>query len=140
MKPIYYCIQKSTKEVLSAGFLPETWGNITGMQDLSEEDAADLSWAGYEDYGFLTFDAAKKLKITKKNLDESLELASKIQGEIVKNHRDELLSATDWVVTKSFETGIEIPTEWAKYRSALRDIKNQETYPWDVIYPDIPLN
>lgn len=138
MKTIYYCIQKSTKSVLSAGFLPETWGNITGMADLSEDDAADLTWAGYEDYGFVTLETAKKLKITKKSLDDALALGAVVQSEIVRKERDEKMKDSDWVVLRSVRTGQEIPQEWKDYLQALSDISTQEGFPWDVVYPTIP--
>lgn len=138
MKPIYYCIQKSTKQVLSAGILPETWGTITGMADISEEAAADLTWANYPDYGFLTLKAALALEIPQDSLDKALQLGTEIYSKVIEHNISALLSGSDWVVTKSVETGTPIPIEWEEYRSALRDIKNQKNYPWEVVYPEIP--
>lgn len=138
MKPIYYCVEKPKLTALYAGYLPETWGTITGMADLSENDAADLTWAGYEDYGFLTRAAAKKLGISDENLDKALEVGAGFEKVRVQEYIDALFQASDWVVTKSLETGTDIPTEWAQYRSALRNIKKQENYPWNIVYPDIP--
>ena len=138
MKTVYYCIQKSTKSVLSAGFLPETWGNITGMADISEEAAADLSWAGYEDYAFLTLDAAQKLNIPKKDLDAALALGAVIQSAVVRKERDTLMQQSDWVTLKSIRTGQEIPQHWKDYMQALADIPTQSGFPWDVVYPILP--
>lgn len=36
--------------------------------------------------------------------------------------RNELLSESDWIVTKSLEAGVVVPTEWRTYRQELRDI------------------
>lgn len=49
--------------------------------------------------------------------------------------RDALLAASDWVVTRAFETGTSVPAEWAEYRQALRDITEQA----EIIWPEKPL-
>ena len=36
--------------------------------------------------------------------------------------RDAKLTECDWVVAKATETGTAVPTEWATYRQALRDL------------------
>ena len=36
--------------------------------------------------------------------------------------RNELLRESDWIVTKSLEAGVVVPTEWRTYRQELRDI------------------
>lgn len=56
----------------------------------------------------------------------------------VKDHRDQLLSETDWIVSKSYEQGIAVPLQWANYRQALRDITKQTGFPYQVIWPDKP--
>jgi len=55
-----------------------------------------------------------------------------------RQRRDELLTATDWVVIKSQETGQPVPPEWAAYRQALRDITDQPGFPLDVVWPTEP--
>lgn len=49
--------------------------------------------------------------------------------ECVKNKRAQLLSDSDWVVTKAIEKNTEIPEAWVTYRQALRDITLREDYP-----------
>lgn len=56
----------------------------------------------------------------------------------LRNARDIALAKTDWLATKSLETGQPIPSEYAAYRQALRDLPNQEGFPYDVIWPDQP--
>ena len=36
--------------------------------------------------------------------------------------RNELLRESDWIVTKSLEAGVVVPTEWRTYRQELRDL------------------
>ena len=39
--------------------------------------------------------------------------------------RDNLLSQSDWVVAKAFETGGTVSDDWKTYRQALRDVPTQ---------------
>ena len=59
-------------------------------------------------------------------------------AEVVRKQRDRLLSETDWVVTKAFETSTEIDTDTAAYRQALRDVPEQAGFPHDVTWPELP--
>ena len=52
--------------------------------------------------------------------------------------RDEDLQACDWVVIKNTEKGTNIPLEWEVYRQALRDITEQEGFPYEVTWPTKP--
>jgi hypothetical protein len=74
----YYCIDKENKTVLSAGPVPEVWGNISGMKDLDQEDLADLTWANYANYGFLTRGEALEFGILSKDLDYADYIAKKL--------------------------------------------------------------
>lgn len=56
----------------------------------------------------------------------------------VRASRDDLLQDTDWVVAKAYEAGTPVPTEWASYRQALRDITTQEGFPYSVTWPTKP--
>ena len=138
MKSLYYCIEKSTLKVLSFGFLPEVWGSITGMADLSEKDAMDLSWAGYTDHGFFTEKAAKKLGASKEDMSAAYDLGKEIQSISAKEQISSALSLSDWVVIKYTELGTGIPDNWKRYRQELRDISSLPTYPWEVIIPNEP--
>lgn len=52
--------------------------------------------------------------------------------------RDRLLSECDWVVVKALESSQSIPTEWATYRQALRDIPQQVGFPTTIDWPVKP--
>lgn len=56
----------------------------------------------------------------------------------VRGNRSDLLRASDWIVTKATETGTAVPTAWAEYRQALRDITNQ-TDPLNIVWPTPPV-
>jgi hypothetical protein len=54
--------------------------------------------------------------------------------------RDQLLIATDWTETTAGQARLtdEQKTVYATYRSALRDISHQETFPWEITWPAKP--
>ena len=56
----------------------------------------------------------------------------------VRAEREMRLTTTDWVVTKSVETGVSVPQEWLVYRQSLRDITSQAGFPWTIIWPTKP--
>ena len=45
----------------------------------------------------------------------------------LREHRDNLLKETDWVVTKATETGVAETTAWKTYRQELRDLPSSAT-------------
>jgi hypothetical protein len=55
----------------------------------------------------------------------------------VRATRDKLLSETDWVVTRAFETSTEIDAATLEYRQALRDITAQSGFPHEVVWPEL---
>jgi hypothetical protein len=59
------------------------------------------------------------------------------EGDI-RSRRDIILAGTDWVVIMHTEKGTNIPMEWEVYRQALRDITDQEGFPYDVDWPVKP--
>ena len=57
---------------------------------------------------------------------------------IVRAERDKRLSDCDWIVTKSAETGVAMPTAWQTYRQALRDVPATNTDPTNITWPTPP--
>jgi hypothetical protein len=51
--------------------------------------------------------------------------------------RDNLLSASDWIVTKAMDVGTPVPEDWKVYRQALRDITLQPDI-FNIIWPTAP--
>ena len=60
------------------------------------------------------------------------------QLRLLRKERTQKLAETDWVVTKYTELGQPIPSEWATYRQALRDITDTYTSQFDVVWPEKP--
>jgi hypothetical protein len=56
----------------------------------------------------------------------------------VRAERDRLLAETDWIVVMNAEKGTPVPTAWATYRQALRDITNQQGFPHTINWPTKP--
>ena len=56
----------------------------------------------------------------------------------VRTSRDAKLEESDWMVIRSAETGVALPTEWATYRQALRDIPAQVGFPNEITWPTEP--
>jgi len=61
-----------------------------------------------------------------------------------RRERDQLLAASDWVVSKAVDQnaqdnlGIQIPLVWLNYRQALRDITAQAGFPNNITWPTKP--
>jgi DMSO/TMAO reductase YedYZ molybdopterin-dependent catalytic subunit len=58
--------------------------------------------------------------------------------ERVDTIRKQKLLDTDWYVIRQQETGEVIPEAVLTYRQSLRDITNQEGYPYEVVWPTQP--
>lgn len=56
----------------------------------------------------------------------------------VRAERNRLLSACDWVAIRARELGQTVPAPWYTYRSALRQLPEQEGFPFGVIWPEPP--
>lgn len=56
----------------------------------------------------------------------------------IRQERDRLLSETDWVVAHATETGQPVPEHMSVYRQELRDLTEQEGFPYHVEWPTKP--
>lgn len=59
------------------------------------------------------------------------------QWKAVREHRNRLLTACDWVLARAFETGQPVPAGWLEYRRSLRDITKQAN-PFQIVWPAEP--
>ena len=57
---------------------------------------------------------------------------------LLREARDKKLAETDWIVTKSLESGVSVPSSWQTYRQALRDITETYSSLDDVNWPEKP--
>lgn len=65
-------------------------------------------------------------------------IARRLENEkqSIRSIRNEKLKECDWTQLPDSTVNKEI---WAAYRQALRDITDQEGFPWSVIWPDLPV-
>jgi hypothetical protein len=66
---------------------------------------------------------------------EELEAETQAKAAEVRQQRDDLLAQSDW--TQVLDAPVD-QVAWADYRQALRDVPQQEGFPWNVIWPDTP--
>ena len=65
---------------------------------------------------------------------EAVAISTELAEKNIKSIRTSLLKDTDWMAMSD----VTLPTEWATYRQALRDITEQRGYPYTVSYPTKP--
>lgn len=56
----------------------------------------------------------------------------------VRTERDRRLAACDWIVIRAKELGQSVPGPWFTYRGDLRQLPEQEGFPFGVIWPVPP--
>jgi hypothetical protein len=66
---------------------------------------------------------------------EVIELDLQQAENNVKGYRDNLLKSSDWT---QLDDSVVNKQDWAAYRQALRDITDQEEFPYNVIWPIAP--
>lgn len=66
---------------------------------------------------------------------EEIQERTNFQASLVRNQRNQLLSASDW--TQLADAPVDSLT-WAVYRQGLRDITTQTGFPWEVTWPVKP--
>jgi hypothetical protein len=70
--------------------------------------------------------------------DEELSNQMDSLAQTVRVDRNYKLSQCDW--TQAKDVPAEISDSWAVYRQQLRDITEQENFPWEVVWPEPPTN
>lgn len=76
--------------------------------------------------------------VVRSKTPEEMEVSRKETEVQVRQRRNQLLVESDWVVAKSYEFNEPVPQEWKDYRQALRDIPQQQGFPFVVNYPEKP--
>lgn len=102
-------------------------GNCMGMSAVERD--------GYEEVEFDLGVSIKKVDGTVRMMTDD-ELAAADTARITaaaaadnRHTRDQLLAESDWVVTKALEAGDTVPSAWATYRTALRDLPDHSDWP-----------
>ncbi len=91
----------------------------------------------------ITLNNRKKLKQDiENNYDTWLQFAKNTEHEKlateIREKRDKLLTETDWTQVTDTVLSVEKQEEYKNYRQALRDITEQEEFPYKVIFPEKP--
>jgi hypothetical protein len=74
--------------------------------------------------------------VVEEKSEEDIERDKESQAAEVRNERNKRLNASDW--TQLGDSPVN-KTEWAVYRQQLRDITEQASFPYDVEWPQSPL-
>ena len=81
-----------------------------------------------EGYGGLDWKDDTQTKPTETELFAKVtELENAEPMRLLRVERNRLLAETDWVSTKSIDTGVGISTDWKTYRQSLRDLPSTQT-------------
>lgn len=135
--------------------LRQVLSNVSLPYDLNTEDLLALGYAEYHktaspDVGRFekivedtpTFDGEKAQQVLTvvEMSDQEKELKTQEQLQKSKSEQLELLASTDWTELPSVRS--KNSEEWAAaydlYRTELRDVDKQESWPFDVIWPIPP--
>lgn len=131
----YYLCDLVNKVATDMFQLPDVWGNITGMAQLTSEEVADLGWAGLDGKGLLLEAAALDAGVSIESIAAAKEIGAIDCGNQARNKRDLLLSQSDW--TQVADAPVD-KAAWATCRQELRDISAQTGFPWTIEWPTQP--
>jgi hypothetical protein len=59
-------------------------------------------------------------------------------GVAARAKRDALLASSDWTQLPDSPLSSDARAAWATYRQALRDITEQEGFPQEIVWPEVP--
>ena len=93
---------------------------------LSLKPTSPFRWVG-DDYSGLEWLSSGSAPTDAEIITEMNRLNTAEPVRLLREKRDELLAETDWVVTKSTETGVAVSDAWKTYRQALRDLPASST-------------
>lgn len=74
-------------------------------------------------------------------IEMTTEEKAAVEGQQASRIRSEVqakLQASDWTQLPDAPLGTEKKTEWVGYRAKLRDVSEQEGFPWEVVWPEAP--
>ena len=118
---------------------PETTGYTQAVRNGATQDANGnwvQAWSVVDMFADTTEDGVTTTKAEHEAAYQA-DLDAKA-AESVRTQRDAKLEESDWMVIRSAETGVALPTEWATYRQALRDITDQIGFPNEINWPVEP--
>jgi hypothetical protein len=111
---------------------PETTGYTQAVRNGATQDANGnwvQAWSVVDMFSDYTDDEGVTHTKAEQEAAYQADLDAKA-AESVRTQRDAKLEESDWMVIRSAETGVALPTEWATYRQALRDITDHANFPY----------
>lgn len=120
--------------------IPPVWGQISGMQDLSDEALKDLTWAGYPGMGFIPESQIHNYAVDAYTRDEAKRTANLLRRDTVIVDRDRRLAYSDRFVGSDRWEQFTMAqrAEITQYRQKLRDL-TQVTEDWfNPVWPTMP--
>ena len=100
----------------------------------SEDYVSELKFYSSKDGTKIPYTAEEEASDDKEKNDARVPLKL---GQI-RVERDSKLAKTDWLVTKSVDTGVSMGSSWTTYRQELRDLPNSSGFPHSVTWPTEP--
>ena len=106
------------------------------MVALSEENPALFDWDGM--IPLYRWGDGVAIKRTEEEIEAERALAFLPTADEVRAKRDRLLAETDWTQVLDAPISAESREAFRVYRQALRDITEQEGFPANVVWPEMP--
>lgn len=144
--PIYFLVDKPTRQVTYSGPLPTEWETISGLTPDNYVDARELGWAGqqYSGKGFLTYDDALNAGVPGTLLEKMTQSAYEFEWSRIEPERAEKIQAQRWRVDRYNDaialgkTPVEAVTPILEYIQAIRDLTTKYANPFLIVWPVIP--
>ena len=99
---------------------------------LRPDSSWNLDGSEYSGLEWLDSGATKPTESELKTKVAELDAAEPMR--LLREERNQLLSETDWMVTRSIETGVAMSNDWKTYRQALRDLPASSSPSLDEYY------
>ena len=97
------------------------WDGTSGHVEYND-GTSEVGLTTIRDYiqGYIDWDKeTERIALEELKLEEEKDNIDFAKG--LRHWRNIYLEESDWIVTKSFEEGVAVPSEWKEYRQSLRD-------------------
>ena len=140
-----YVLTDETSRILRCDGGYTTPADLTGWVQIDEGtgDRYNLCQSHYFEGGLYTSDGIPRYKLQDgqpvERSEEEIEVDRvPIQASSARAQRDKLLAATDWAVLPDSPLDESSKTSLKTYRQALRDVPQQEGFPNNISWPNMP--
>jgi hypothetical protein len=140
---IYYLCDKTSKEIISIGPIPDTWRDISGLSSCAYPVVSELTWAGYPRMGFLNEADALQIGVNPHIINANKLKSVDVQWEVIRSQRAAMIQAVRWRIERNQDelamgrTPTEDVTPILDYIQKLRDLPDTETDPFNITWPSL---